>query len=246
MSDGGAAGETSDAGAGGTAGAGGAAHAGGEAGSGGTSAGGSGGSAGVGGGGNDVTVVDLIDDFESGDGSIPETDGRIGAWYAYNDETPGATQSPAPGETFIPESEGRSGSGVAAHTTGGEFKTWGAGIGVDFYNDGLVRGSYDASAYQGITFWARGSVPIDLKFASTTTTPVDQGGSCVAVKCDDHHGSTISLSGSWAQYSFSFAELKQQGWGAPAEFDEKEVISLHFEVEQDTAFDFWLDDVGFY
>ena len=56
----------------------------------------------------------------------------------------------------------------------------------------------------------------------------------------------VSLSGSWAQYSFSFAELKQQGWGSVAEFNAKEVISLQFEVEQDMAFDFWVDDIGFY
>ena len=237
-----------DGGAGGSAGAGGAPHSGGEAGSGGTSAGGSGGSAGTGGaggGGNDVTVLDVIDDFESGDGSIPETNGRIGAWYAYNDETAGGIQSPGPNDTFNPEAGGPSGSGLAAHATGSGFTDWGAGIGVNLHHNGLVRGTYDASAYQGITFWARGSVAIHFKVVSSTTTAVDQGGSCSA-NCDDHHQATVSLSGSWAQYSFSFAELRQQDWGTPADIEPKEVISLQFEVEQDTAFDFWLDDIGFY
>ena len=217
----------------------------GTAGTGGASGNGASGASGASGSGG-VSIVDLIDDFESGDGSLPATNGRDGAWYSYNDETVGGVQSPVPATMFTPESGGPSGAGLAAHTTGSGFTLWGAGIGADFNNNGSVRGSYDASAYQGVTFWARGSVTLNFKILSAPTTPIDQGGTCSATDCEDHHQAAVSLNGSWAQYSFSFAELTQQGWGSAATFNAKEVISLQFEVEQDTAFDFWVDDIGFY
>jgi len=243
----GSGGSPQDGGAAGAAGASGAGAAGmpasaGEGGGGGAHQGGSGNTGGT---GNDVTIADLIDDFESGDGSIPATNGRQGAWYAYNDGTDGGTQTPVADATFVPESGGPSSSGLAAHTTGSGFTLWGAGIGMDFNHDGQTRSTYDASAYQGVTFWARGSVTVNFKVLSAPTTPIDQSGTCSA-NCEDHHQVAVSLNGSWAQYSFAFADLAQQGWGLAAAFDAKEVISLQFEVEQDTAFDFWVDDIGFY
>jgi len=34
---------------------------------------------------------------------------------------------------------------------------WLAGIGSDLASDGVTYGTFDASAYQGVTFWIRGS-----------------------------------------------------------------------------------------
>src|SRR5687768_14162711 len=51
-----------------------------------------GGTAGAGGGSIGSAV---IDDMEDGDSSIPEADGRVGAWYSYNDGT--GMQTPAQG-----------------------------------------------------------------------------------------------------------------------------------------------------
>ena len=40
----------------------------------------------------DIATENLIDDFEDGDGLIYEGNGRIGAWYSYNDDSAGGVR----------------------------------------------------------------------------------------------------------------------------------------------------------
>src|SRR5690349_9264895 len=107
-------------------------NAGGAGGSGGSTTTGTGGAGGSGGTGGDTTAdtgapgaVDMIDDMEDNDGSISPVNGRVGAWYTYNDLTMGATQVPKQGDPFTMTAGGRDGTGYCANTHGSGFTLWG-------------------------------------------------------------------------------------------------------------------------
>jgi hypothetical protein len=115
---------------------------GGSTGSGGTIGGGTtgGGNPGTGGttGGGDAggAALDVIDDMEGATGSILTKEGRVGAWYTYNDATAGATETP--GVPFLPSviTPPRGASTYAARMQGAGFTTWGAGMGLNFNDPG--------------------------------------------------------------------------------------------------------------
>ena len=197
---------------------------------------------------------DLVDDLEDGDDAILEASGRLGGWYTFNDET-GGTQEP-PGTGFVPSSGGAGGSAFAAVTTGEGFTEWGAGMGFDLNNPSAVggtgaRGPYDASAYRGIAFSARGNVPVRLGFETTGVTPVDRGGTCVpgteeGQECEDVHGANLSLDEEWQEFEIPFSQLRQGGWGQPVELALTDVIAVMFLVEPDVEFEIAVDDIRFY
>jgi hypothetical protein len=220
-------------GVGGTSGASGTAGTAGTAGAGG----------GVGPGGDD-----LIDDMETGTGSILGRNGRVGAWYTYNDETEGGAQSPEMGASFVPDSGGHGGM-YAAHTAGSGFTEWGAGMGFDLANDGVTKGTYNAAAYTGISFWAKGT-PFRLKVLVPATVPTAQGGTCTVAPCGDNHGSVITATSEWQQFVVPFSSLTQESWGgeqiAWSTTLLNAVIGIQFQVTAGTTFDIWIDDVAFY
>jgi hypothetical protein len=188
-----------------------------------------------------------------------EGDNRLGYWYTYNDGTPGATQSPT--GVFMPSSPGED-DNYAAHTWGSGFqgmvagKGWtGAGMGLDF-NNGCT---YDASAYRGISFWAKsstsGPVRFSLRQASTTFAGDSAGGTCCSVGdrtngtgCGAHFGANITLSANWTQYAYTWAELSQPGWGLLARQAPTELIGVTWQVSDAAAtasFDIWVDALSF-
>jgi hypothetical protein len=196
------------------------------------------------GSGGNAQLADLIDDLESGTGSIIATNGRVGAWYTYNDESPQGTQTPLMGMTFAPAGPGYM-SALGAQTVGSGFAVWGAGMGFDLNNNGVTRLPYNVSAYSGIVFWAKGNATVRVKLPTTTITPVAESGTCTA-QCSDAHGMAIALTGSWTQYSIAFSQLAQEGWGLAASFEGDKVLAIQFQVAANVGFDFWIDDIGFY
>jgi hypothetical protein len=198
--------------------------------------------------------ADLIDDLEDGDDAIYEENGRIGGWYTFNDETAGVQQPPGTG--FVPTEGGAGDSAYAAATTGSDFTEWGAGMAFDLNNPTAVgmpgeRGPYDTSAYRGIAFSARGTVPVRMAFETPGVVPVDRGGTCVpgpeeAAACDDTHGVSISLAEDWREFEIPFSQLRQGGWGQPVELDLTQVYAVTFVIAQDLEFDVAVDDVRFY
>ena len=205
-----------------------------EVGSGGSSGTASGGEAGCGG---------LIDDLESGSGRICTGSGRIGVWYAFNDGL--GEQWPAPTLPGVPISTseipgGRGGSTRAMHTYGQGFAGWGVGVGLDFAFDGTSYGSYDASAFDGIRFWARSDTVQKLRVRVSTrpTTIVDYGGTCPAKWCGPH-SRDFDVGASWVELSLPFNDLPQ------ADFLRDELTNLQF-MPLVEPFDFWIDDVRFY
>ena len=200
----------------------------------------------------------LIDDLEDGDAAIHEILGRIGAWYSFNDGTAGGTQMPSVTADFVPAAGGAKDSGFAARTSGKGFKEWGAGLGVDLNSPGPaspgapdLKGKYDASSYTGIAFEAKGTVSIRFQVATFATVPMADGGGCTpsdveGKMCDDGHGKSIALGSSWKTFEIPFKDLKQGGWGLPADFDAKSITGMLFLVGQNLEFDYSIDNVRFY
>jgi len=183
----------------------------------------------------------LIDDFEDNDSRIAPLEHRAGFWSASNDNT--GKQRPAPGGplamTRIPG--GRGTSHFALHTSGSKFTKWGALLAADF----SPRRCYDASAYAGLVFFARGRGSFNVVAKMTQIAPEEFGGSCTH-DCYDSHRATIPLTNDWQERRVTWAELKQKGYGQVVPFDPRSLLSLEFTVEpEQTPFDLWIDDVRF-
>jgi hypothetical protein len=209
-----------------------------------------------------ATPDQLIDDLEDGNNQIATVGSRIGYWYTYNDMT-GGTQIPATSATmpFKPmmlPGGGHCGSAYWAHTSGNAlFTSFGAGMGFDFNNVAGASTVYNASAYTGISFWAKGTPGIRamIKIPATTVS-TSPGGTCVApatvtpaclCECENHFAINPMLTGDWAQYMLPFAAIKQDPtWGKQVTFDKTKILAVQFQVVKMVAFDFSVDDVTFY
>jgi hypothetical protein len=200
----------------------------------------------------EIAEDDMVDDFEDGEGTVPEVGGRIGSWYTYHDASSGGTMSPAQGSDFTPESCGPNGSAYCAHVSGSGFTDWGAGMGGDLNNDGSAKGTYDASGYEGLAFWAKGNGAVRVGFATSATVPEAGGGDCVpgagdGEECENGHGKVYSLGSEWEQYLLPFDEAAQdETWGQQVAFDPSTIMSVEVGFDAGVDFDVYLDEIGFY
>jgi len=202
-------------------------------------------------GGIAIAPDNLIDDLDDGDGSIAEVNGRIGAWYTYNDETATGEQTPDPAGDFAPTAGGTSQIGFMARTAGSGFTEWGAGMGLDLNNPGDAKGVWDASSFTGIAFYAAGDVPIRVAVVVQAVVPEADGGTCKpgtaeGEECDDAHGQTVVLDNAWRQYLVPFDQITQEGWGRPAAFDATTLTGVQFQIPTGASFDIAIDEIGFY
>lgn len=181
----------------------------------------------------------LLDDFEDGDVMTLPVEGRSGVWYSFTDGTLGSLQMAISADE----------NGRALHLSGGGFSEWGAaaGVGVAWSSEKQKLCSYDASAYAGIRFRARGNAPLRVNVQTRATTESEQGGDCVGGDaCFDQHGRTLRLTPTFRDYELDFCRLTPFGWGGTkAPFDPTEIVSLSFLVQSVEGFDVWVDDVGF-
>jgi hypothetical protein len=107
------------------------------------------------------------------------------------------------------------------------------------------RRCYDASAYAGVAFWARGRASLRIGVKMTQIVGEEFGGSCTQ-GCYDSHGVTYPLTREWKHYEVRWKDLAQRGFGAAVPFDPRSLYSLEFAVsENQPPFDFWIDDVAF-
>jgi hypothetical protein len=198
--------------------------------------------------------------MENGLGSIAPICGRTGYWYTYNDMTAGALQTPAAGKAFtdsaiVPPRTTEDGgtSSMAARTTGSGFTAYGAGMGFDLDDPGAgaAKRTYDASSYSGVTFWAMGSAGGSVRFNVADKATDPSGGifmgSTGPDQCSDHHGHALMLTTTWQEFTFTWAQLTQQGFGyAEATLDTSHLIGMQFQVGVPTgSFDVWIDDIAF-
>jgi Leucine-rich repeat (LRR) protein len=189
----------------------------------------------------------LIDDMEDHSGRICTGDGRVGAWYAFNNDS--GTQWPIKTAPGVPISDSallpaRAASQYAIHTYGSGFTPWGAGVGFDLAFDGQHYGLYDASAHSGFEFWARGTSNQKVRFrvSSLSSTGSQYGGTCVAT-CAGPPGATLALGPTWRHFSVSFSELTSVGGLRADELDR--LTNVQFMPIDFGRFDFWVDDVSF-
>jgi hypothetical protein len=213
-----------------------------------------------------VAFLDRVDDLDDGDDSILALGFRVGFWYTFNDATQGGQQFP-PATLFTTTPGGHSGTGYCARTSGSGFEAWGAGMGLDLNNTGeptpgtaattatpgtttSTRLPYDASAFKGVAFAARGNASVRFAISTVAVENVTAGGTCVGggtnPACADTHGVTIPLTADWRTYSVPFDRLTQEGFGVRVPFDVTKTIAFYFSVTEGTTFDISIDDVGFF
>jgi hypothetical protein len=230
-------------------------------GTGGTSAGSAGsgaagtgsGSAGSGAGGTSAPATDMIDDLEDNDGRIIVTNGRQGPWHVFNDSS-GGNQVPPFGGTFAPQSGGANNTAYAVHTTGSGYASYG-GVGFDLDNatdqeESSQSQSYNAGAYAGITFWAKGTATLRVEFSQKAFVPTERGGSCPDNGCWNVYGTkelANKLTSNWQQFTILWSGnsnfVREDGTTSPA-FDPSQIMDISFRSNS-SSFDFWIDEVAF-
>src|SRR5262249_19576159 len=126
----------------------------------------------------------VIDNMEAATGLICQGNGRIGHWFAYNDQLSTTMQTPprlvAPTRPD-PIQPARGTSTYAMHTYGqfSSFLGLGTSLNGSVSDTPEIPHAYDASAYTGITFYAKGT-PSTIQFivATTDDVPPAYGGNC--------------------------------------------------------------------
>lgn len=190
-----------------------------------------------------------IDDFEDNNNQNIVVDGRGGYWYTYVDKE-GSTVWPEAGEqggTFTP-SEGGYNSKYAANVKGklGTAQVVFGALGMNWVDPKDV---YDASKYEGITFFARRGASstgkMRVKVPDANTDP--EGGVCS--ECFNDFGVDLNLTEQWQRYVLPFRDMKQmEGWGAPRKprITSSKIFGLQFQTQvQGADYDFWFDNIAF-
>jgi endoglucanase len=193
--------------------------------------------------------VGMISDGES-DNKTNAIKGRGGYWYTFVDNA-GSTITPTAGSqggTFAMSPGGAEGTAHAAHMTGviGGGDAVYAGMGLNFVDP---KGTYDASAYKGISFWAKkgpgSTANVRLKVPDINTDPDGK----VCKECFNDFGFDLHLTDDWTQYTLPFSALSQmKGWGSPhtPAIDATKIYGMQFQVnEKGAKFDVWVDNIRF-
>ena len=191
----------------------------------------------------------VIDDFEDNNNQISVIGDRGGYWYTYADKL-GSTIWPVQGDnggTFTLV-EGGHDSKFAVEMKG---KLAGASIvyaamGLNFLDP---KEPYDASKYEGISFFAKraptATQKLLVKMPDGNTDP--DGAVCSA--CFNDYGAPLAIGDQWQRYVVPFSDLHQEpNWGAPRKprIDSKKLFAIHFEAKTPGAdFDFVVDDIAF-
>jgi hypothetical protein len=203
----------------------------------------------------------MIDDMEDGDRLICGSGGRHGDWYTEDDGT--STNISPKGDftqTLIPG--GRGTSLRAARLTGFGFTNSGAAMGLHLNGEGPAAQPYDASATQGIKFWMKSNVTVNVNFTFPETLPVGEaGGTCVdspsEANCDNHFRFLIASPkpDEWVEYNVPYSTLRQVPLGVDANgnriegsvtWNPSHLVGVQFNVPPSQTFDVWVDDIRFY
>ncbi len=204
-----------------------------------------------------------LDDFEgvmpgtvTGTGTIgitwPSRDGRNGSWHQYSDATANASM------TIAATSGGSPNSTQAIHYGGGK-GPWGATLSLPLGGAQASgqAGCYDASAYDGISFWIKGdtsggkNTQMKLNVQTPVSEPTDSGGACTG-NCRDHFAKIVDIPGNWNRVKVAWSDLKRLACSSttpptPSNFNpQKQILAISFQqLDPSKAFDFWIDDITF-
>lgn len=198
-----------------------------------------------------------IDDLEDGNANLLPIELRQGTWYIATDGTGTLSEPPVsrtPATLDVPEyfagpwhpkrlARARGQSRYALHTRGGKFTAWGVVASAQFV---LEPGAcYDASAYAGLEFWAKGTSRIAVSARMSDVTPVSNGGLCER-DCFKRHQRQIELSPEWQHHTVAWSEFVQYVTPSTLAFDPKRLWGIDFVVAAgSTPFELWIDDVNF-
>jgi len=188
-----------------------------------------------------------LEDAEDNNNQVIVQDGRSGYIYTYADPE-GTTIDPAGGGQFNMTPGGANGSQFALRMNGqlGSASVVYAAMGMNFVDP---KGPYDASKYQGISFFAKkgpsSTSKLRIKIPDKNTDP--DGGVCGA--CANDFGMQLTLTEEWQRFIVPFSALRQEsGWGnpRPRALESEAVFAVQFQVnEKGRPFDVWLDDLAF-
>jgi endoglucanase len=177
--------------------------------------------------------------------------GRGGYWYTFLDtKDHGGSDiwplSGALGGTFEMSDGGAEGSAHHARMKG---KVGGgdivyAGMGLNFVDP---KGTYDASRFGGIAFWAKknpgSTAHVRLKVPDAQTDPDAK----LCKQCFNDHGLDLELYDQWTRYAIPFKSMKQEDWGPKdGGIDRSRIYGVQFQVkEPGAAFDISVDQIQF-
>ena len=171
-----------------------------------------------------ITIADdLIADFTT-DNSLHQVDGREGGFYVYGDGSlkgqfdppldPNDPNAPYPIDTTTGNPT-CSGAG-SFHTKATNWAVWGAALGADFApkimteagvgaNGQGYKGTYDASKYRGVSFWAKSTAPLTGVQVSFPDVYTDGNATFAGLPVPDGtvSGFTSCLYGNQVQYNCS-------------------------------------------
>ena len=198
----------------------------------------------------------LIDDMEDGDSVICPSGGRQGSWYVFDDQTSSALIPPDTTFFQTPIPGGRGTSLRAARLTASGFTGWGAGMGFDLNEGGSYL--YDASSFEGLSFWMKSTTPVIVQLpVPETTPPSESGGACVdgatEKNCNLHFAFDVSPAPEWTLVKVPFSALRRPPprhvfgnlLGGSASWNPSRVLAVDF-LSHLSEFDIWIDDVRFY
>lgn len=166
----------------------------------------------------------LMDDFESRDFISP----MGGAWIPEDDSVNGGDST---AKILLAEGNGSASGLKFEYTLGEKFNNRYSICAAVF--DGPV----DLSKYKKMVFWAKGAAkPFKIKVCSASVGDYD------------YHGTAITPSEDWKEYSVDLPSLKQEGWGRKTDIDLTQVNKIQFESGTKTAGDegfIVVDDIRF-
>lgn len=190
-----------------------------------------------------------VDDFEDADSKIFKVFEREGWWYTATDGTAGEQVFPEKG-TFapvpLPQDEASSDNEYAAHLTAAGQTDWGAvwGTTLKWVRKG-VGCPFNASAFSGFEFRAKGPATLWVNFPTPDTTPKENGGKC-REECWDSYGKLVRIKEGWNHYQIRWNQLQQEGWGTDARFDLERLMNINFSAKTSALpADVWIDDLRF-
>jgi hypothetical protein len=186
----------------------------------------------------------LLADFEQDSIFLRPVPQRYGVWYMSNDGSPEGKQVP---ESYVGERGGYGGSNYAVHYRVEGFSEWGAVLGflLRYTPADGIKCPFNAAAFDGLAFMARGKGRVRVNLGTPETTPSEQEGRCQK-GCWDSHGAFVFLTDEWTEQRLPWSAFAQQGWGTTARLDVKELLAINFAIGRgDQPADVWLDDVRF-
>jgi hypothetical protein len=102
---------------------------------------------------------------------------------------------------------------------------------------------YNASAYNGISFWAKGSGTLRVEFAMRSFVPTDRGGTCTSGCWNIYGATTPTLTSNWQLITLPWAGMQREQGGTSPAFNPSELMGVAFKAGG--TFDFWIDEVAF-